>query len=83
MRRIKLSEVQRRSVSTMSVPEGQRIIEFNHEEGNLILEVNKEDYPFLVQMLASQLSWQEKRELAEELEDAATEQEFEGTFDDY
>lgn len=76
MKRINLSEAHRRSVSTMRIPEGQKLIEFNHrEEGDLLLEVDKDDYLSLVQMLASQLSWQEKRELAEELEEAAMEEE--------
>ncbi|MGH1365839.1 MAG: hypothetical protein ACRBF0_19930 [Calditrichia bacterium] len=75
MERLNISTATRRSVSTMRIPAGQRIIEFNHKEGNLFLEVDKEDYPSLVNMLASQLSWQEKRELAEELEEEAMEEE--------
>lgn len=75
MKRLNVSTARRRSVSTMRIPEGQRIIEFNHEEGDLFIEVDKEDYLSLVQMLANQLSWQEKRELAEELEEAAMEEE--------
>ncbi len=75
MKRLNVSTARRRSVSTMRIPEGQRIIEFNHEDGDLFLEVDKEDYLKLLQMLTSQLSWTEKPELAEDLEEAAMEEE--------
>lgn len=74
MKRINVSTALSRSVSTMR--DGQRVIEFFYEEGKTFLEVDSDDYPELVQMLASQLSWEQKRELATELEEAAMEQEF-------
>lgn len=77
MKRLNVSTTLSRSVSTMR--DGQRVIEFFHKEGQTFLEVDSDDYPELVQMLASQLSWEQKRELATELEEAA----MEGEFDNY